>query len=215
MTRKATKALGQKFHVARLPTKGRYIVLYAKRLVPLLKSLRNAWQEGAAVRHAQTTGLVLGRLAYDPQVAIQMLPTIMSFVERRGPQGIDGLYISCLSAAQVLNASLFARGVALAEMYDLGAQTPVREGMWLARCHASARPVSPIPRARPLSASALARPCTPACDDARPVAMTLLPERIRIGYPRRGGSAGACSCSWPRLSYAHLARKNWRRHAQT
>ena len=110
-------SIRQKLREAGLQENGQYIILYAKRPVQLLKSLRSAWDEGDAVRHAETTGMLLGQLAYAPQLAVEMLPLTMDFMEKYGPQGVDGVFLSCLSAAQVLNFPLFEKGISFAEMY--------------------------------------------------------------------------------------------------
>jgi len=64
-----------------------------------------------------------------------------------------------------------------------------------------------------LSASALARPCTPACDAVRAVAMTRLPERIRNLYDVKSG--GACDVKAAPNTSVESAFKNGVRASDT
>jgi len=120
MPRKATRkhALGTK---ASLLADGRFAIFYAKRSVPLLKSLQELWRTDRAVRHAEATGLVLGQMAGNPRFTVEhFLPVLMQFVLRKGPEGVDGLLLSAVSAAQILSPALYRRGIELFDLVDVG-----------------------------------------------------------------------------------------------
>ena len=121
VVRRSDRRLQDRLKAAGATEQGLYVVLYAMRPVPLFKSLQLAWRRGEARRHAQTTGLILGQLALHPKWAVDLLPTMLTFAGRRGPEGIDGLLLSCLSAAQVLAPSTFDRGIALTEVLAVAA----------------------------------------------------------------------------------------------
>lgn len=91
----------------------------------MLTALQEAWEQEQPVQHAQATGLVLGQMAADPPaVAESLLPVLIDFVDKRGPYGIDSLYVTALSAAAAYSPSNFELGVALAD--QLGERRPER-----------------------------------------------------------------------------------------
>lgn len=95
------------------------LIIFKKRFVRMLKELQNSWINGKKTEHAQATGMVLSQMASDPKnTADRYLPVLIDFINRNGPYGIDGLFLSAMSAAQILNKEVFEKGSTLIELID-------------------------------------------------------------------------------------------------
>jgi len=82
----------------------------------MLAGLRECWEQDRPLQHAQATGLVLGQMVANPdQAADALLPILIRFISSRGPQGVDSLFLTALSAAARRNPAIFDEAVALAD----------------------------------------------------------------------------------------------------
>jgi len=96
----------------------------------MLVGLQECWEQDKALQHAQCTGLVLGQMVANPDyTADTLLPILIKFITRRGPQGVDSLFLTAISAAAVRNPAVFDEAVALADQIaDAGSGLAAKDG---------------------------------------------------------------------------------------
>lgn len=91
--------------------------VYQRRFGNYLKGLRDAWDNDDPITHAQATGLLLAQYTIKPKHYVQAhMGTLISFIEREGPEGVDGIFLSLLSAAESFDEDAFERGQALIDL---------------------------------------------------------------------------------------------------
>ncbi|WGH78681.1 hypothetical protein [Jannaschia ovalis] len=101
------------------------LVLNLRSVSRALGALRRAWLEDAPRRHAEATGLMLGHMMLNPRgVADRTLPLISEFLREHGPEGVDSIYLSAMSAAAAYNTPAFREGLAVGR-----AIVPARKGV--------------------------------------------------------------------------------------
>lgn len=78
----------------------RKLIIYYKSLPRVLNSLQKMWRKGKKRRHIETSTFILAQFAFSPGItANHYLPIITKFVEAKGVEGIDGIFLSAMSAA--------------------------------------------------------------------------------------------------------------------
>jgi len=93
----------------------------------LLSALRYMWNEGDHKRHVETMGIVIGQLSMNPSFAAEeMLRACISFVGKTGLEGVDGVFLTCMSAAEHLSEPLFGEGIGVLDMIGEGVGPGVR-----------------------------------------------------------------------------------------
>ena len=71
-----------------------------KQFPHLLESLQDMWENNEVDKHIETTTIVLSQFAFSPGItAKHLLPSITEFIKLNGVHGIDGLFLSAMSAA--------------------------------------------------------------------------------------------------------------------
>ncbi len=97
-------------------TEGATLYVYRRSFVRSLFGLKNAWDNEHRIRHAQASGFLLGELAANPvKTANTYLHSIIDFIYQQGPFGVDGILLSAMSAASILNKATFERAFGLCD----------------------------------------------------------------------------------------------------